>query len=223
MSDTDSFIDEVTEEVRRDQLFATMKKYALIPVLLIVTIVGGAAWSEYQKAQTKAAAEQLGDDIIAALADNEPADRATALSKITATTAGGAAIVQLLTSAAQANSGDTEQARTGLETVAQIGETAEIYRQIATFKTLTMADNGLSADERRVQFEAMAQPGSLLRLLAEEQLALIDLSEGQTDAAISRLQTILQDAEVSNDLQRRVSQVIVALGETPDLLPGSRG
>lgn len=223
MSDTDSFIDEVTEEVRRDRLFATMKKYAWIPILLIVAIVGGAAWSEYQKAQSKAAAEQLGDDIIAALAGNEPTERAAALQGITTGTPGGAAIVQLLAAAAQANSGDTATARTGLETVAQNGDTAEIYRQIASFKTLTMPDNGLSADDRRVQFEAMAQPGSLLRLLAEEQLALIDLSEGQTDAAIVRLQAILQDAEVSNDLQRRVSQVIVALGETPDVLPGQRG
>ena len=55
------------------------------------------------------------------------------------------------------------------------------------------------------------------RLLASEQLALIDIETGDTDAAINRYQAILSDAEVSADLQQRALQVIVALGGQPDL------
>ena len=40
MSDTDSFIDEVTEEVKRDRLFATMRKYGWIAVLIVLLLVG---------------------------------------------------------------------------------------------------------------------------------------------------------------------------------------
>ena len=58
------------------------------------------------------------------------------------------------------------------------------------------------------------------QLLAEEQLALIDISEGQVDSALTRLQAILQDAEVDTGLQQRVSQVIVALGAEPDVRSG---
>ena len=44
MSETDSFIDEVTEEVRRDKLFALFRKYGWIGIAAVLLIVGGAAW-----------------------------------------------------------------------------------------------------------------------------------------------------------------------------------
>ena len=81
----------------------------------------------------------------------------------------------------------------------------------------------MSADDRRLQFEALAAPGKPLRLLAEEQLALIEIDAGETQAAIDRLQAILQDAEVTAALQDRASRLIVALGGTPETLPQSQG
>ena len=55
-----------------------------------------------------------------------------------------------------------------------------------------------------------------MRLLAEEQLALIDIETGEIAAAIAKLQSILQDAEATTGLQERATQVIVALGGTPE-------
>ena len=48
VSNPDSFIDEVTEEVRRDKLFAFFRRYGWIGVVLALLIVGGAAYSEWQ-------------------------------------------------------------------------------------------------------------------------------------------------------------------------------
>ena len=62
-----------------------------------------------------------------------------------------------------------------------------------------------------------------LRLLAEEQLALIELEQGETEAAIDRFQSILADAESTSDLQQRATQAIVALGGTPELSPRQQG
>ena len=56
-----------------------------------------------------------------------------------------------------------------------------------------------------------------LRLLAEEQLALLDIEGGDVDGAIARLQNILDDAETSSGLQRRALQAMVALGGAPEL------
>ena len=57
MSNTDSFIDEVNEEVRKDRLFALMRRYGWIAILLVLLLVGGAAFREYRLAQNRAAAQ----------------------------------------------------------------------------------------------------------------------------------------------------------------------
>jgi hypothetical protein len=48
MANTDSFIDEVNEEVRRDRLFAFFRKWAWLAILIVVLVVGGAAYLEYR-------------------------------------------------------------------------------------------------------------------------------------------------------------------------------
>lgn len=223
MSDTDSFIDEVTEEVRRDRLFQFFRRYAWIAVLVIVVVVGGAAWNEYSKAQDRAAAEKLGDDIVAALAANDSASRAVALTDIQVDHPGGSAIVNFLIAATSVESGQPADAVAALTDIASDGDLPEVYRQIAAFKALTLQSDTLPVADRRLQFTALAQPGAPLRLLAQEQLALIDIAEGDTGAALDKLQAILQDAETSSDLQQRVAQVIVALGGTPQTLQRSQG
>ncbi|MGD9865118.1 MAG: hypothetical protein AB7S99_18090 [Pseudodonghicola sp.] len=222
MSDADSFIDEVTEEVRRDRLFALMRRYGWIAVVVVIAVVGTAAYREYSKAQALAAAQALGDGMLTALEQDAPADRAGALSAIDATTPGGEAVLNFLTAAARAEAGDTAAAVADLEEIARNGALPEIYRQIAAFKALALQADTLSADQRRLQFEALSQPGAPLRLLAQEQIALIDVAEGDAEAALARLQQILQDAETDATLRQRVSQAIVALGGTPAPAPGTQ-
>jgi len=220
MSDADSFIDEVTEEVRRDRLFALFRRYGWIAALVIVAVVAGAAFNEYRKAQATAAAQALGDAMLAALDHDAPGDRATSLAAIEAGSPGGEAMLDFLTAAARAEAGEAEAAVADLQDIARNGDLPAIYREIANFKALVLQRETLPAADRRLQFEALAQPGKPLRLLAEEQIALIDISEGETGAALDRLQAILQDAETDAVLRQRVRQVIVALGGTPAPAPG---
>lgn len=217
MSDTDSFIDEVNEEVRRDRLFALLKRYGWIGGLLVVLIVGGAAWSEFRKASARAEAEALGDGMIAALGENAPDARVDALTGLSTSNPTAQALVAMLTASEAQRGGDIETAVEELNAVAINPDVDEIYRQIAGFKALTLQADTLDATTRRQQFEALSVAGSPLRLLALEQLALIDVAEGDDAAAIARYQSILEDAAVTSDLQQRALQVIVALGGSPDL------
>lgn len=217
MSDTDSFIEEVTEEVRRDRLFGMLKRYGWIGALAVVLIVGGAAWSEYQKAQARAEAEALGDGMLMALSEAEPSERRAGLEALSAENPTAQALVAMLAAGEAHRAGEIDAAVAELDAVSVNPDVAEIYRQIASFKSLTLQADTLDQDARRQGFEALAAAGSPLRLLAEEQLALMDVSDGATDAALERYQAILQDASVTSDLQQRALQVIVALGGTPDL------
>ncbi|AXT34399.1 hypothetical protein D1820_05100 [Phaeobacter sp. LSS9] len=223
MSDTDSFIDEVTEEVRRDRLFKMLKRYGWIGGIAVVLIVGGAALREYNRAQTEAASQALGDQMIAALDSDDSAARATALDAITAETTGGDTVLKLLQAGALADAGDRAAAVERLNAVARNGEMPLIYRHIATFKALGLQQESLPAADRRIQFEALAQPGAPLALLAQEQLALIDIEEDNTEAAITRLQEIIASAGVTSDLKDRASQVIVALGGALEPVSATEG
>ncbi|WP_299894231.1 hypothetical protein [uncultured Ruegeria sp.] len=223
MSDTDSFIDEVTEEVRRDRMYLLLRRWGWVGVAAVVLIVGGAAFNEYRKSRDMAQAQDLGDSILAALSENDSDARAAGLRDIEAKSPGGDAVLKMLLSASQVEAGSRDEAVNSLNAVAMQGDLPEIYRAIASFKALLLQSDTLPAADRRQQFEALAAPGAPLRLLAEEQLALIDVSEGNVDAALDRLQALRQDAEVGIDLQQRAAQLIVALGGEPEPLVAQRG
>ncbi len=217
MSDTDSFIEEVTEEVRRDRMYAYLRRYGWLGALAVVLIVGGAAFTEYRKAQTRAQAEALGDAVLAAMAEPTPAARQARLVGIEPQTPGTIAVINMMTASEAVAAGDKEAAIAQLEAASINVEAPEVYRQIAAFKLLVMQADSIDAASRRQQLEALAQPGQALSFLAQEQLALLDIAEGNTQEAVTRLQNIIQAAGVSPDLQQRALQVIVSLGETPDV------
>ena len=217
MSNSDGFIEEVTEELRRDQMMATLKRYGWIAVLLVLVIVGGAAFSEYRKAQTRAQAEGLGDAILAALNNEDTAARVAGLQNVEASDPQASAVLALLTASEQLAADDLAGAVANLDGVATNGEVPLIYRQIAQFKSLTLQADTLAVTDRKQGFEALGAAGGNLSLLAQEQLALIAIQEGDIDGAIETYQAVLNDAAVTPDLQQRALQVIVALGGEPDL------
>ncbi|MFD1342463.1 tetratricopeptide repeat protein [Litorisediminicola beolgyonensis] len=210
MSNSDSFIDEVSEEVRRDRLYAAMKRYGWIAVLGVLLLVGGAAWREWSRAGAEAEAQAFGDAVLAALDTEDASERADALENIEPPSADAAAVRALLLASERKEAGSDTDAAAALTAIGTDGETDQIYRQIASYKALS--GGALSPDERRIALEALAQPGNPLRLLAEEQLALLEVESGETEAAITRLQAILSDSEVDRGLRRRAAQLIVALG-----------
>ena len=211
MSDTDSFIDEVTEELRRDQLFRMIRRYGWIAILLVLILVGGAAFNEFRKARIASTAQALGDEVLAALTADDPALRAAALQKIEAE-GNGATVLALLQANEDMAAEDIEAAEAGLSQLALETSQPTIYRHLAEFKLLLVRGDSLPATERLARYGALATPGAPFRLLAEEQMALTEIDAGDTDAALKRMQDILADGEVTAGLRRRVSQLIVALG-----------
>ncbi|MGB3409242.1 MAG: tetratricopeptide repeat protein, partial [Jannaschia sp.] len=192
-----------------------LKRYGWIAVVAVVLLVGGAAYVEYKKAQEQAQAEALGDALLAALAVEDTAARAEQLAQIDATGSRAGAVVGFLTAADQVEAGDYAAAVDTLNAIVVNGEVPEIYRQIAQFKAATLHGSDTPVAERRQSLEALAQPGNPFRLLATEQLALLEVAENNPEAAIATYQSIVSDAEVSPDLQQRALQVIVALGGEP--------
>ncbi len=211
MSDTDSFIEEVSEEVRRDRLYRLMRRWGWIPVLLVLLLVGGAAYNEWSKAKSRASAQLLGTEILAAIQIENPTARLAAYGAI-ATDGDNAALLALLSAGDAVEDGNLEQALETLATIAGNPSLSDEYRHLAELKLILAEGNRHPAEARLARLADIAGPGAPYRLLAEEQIALIEVSSGDTAAALQRLQAILADGELTAGLHRRVSQLIVALG-----------
>ena len=209
MSNPESFIDEVTEEVRRDKLFKVFRKYGWIGIVLVLGLVGGSAWNEWQKSKAEASAEAFGDAVSTALELPDPAARRTALAAVPAD-GPQMAILQLLL----ASDPDEDSAATLAALDAVIADAAkpQLYRDLATLRRVIVAGDVTPLADRRTALEGLAIAGRPFRVLAQEQLAYLLIEEGQTDAAIAALQALTQDQEASPALRGRVGQVIVALG-----------
>jgi hypothetical protein len=209
LSNPESFIDEVTEEVRRDKLFKAFRKYGWIGVVLVLGVVGGTVWNEWQKATANARAEAFGDAVSDALDLPDPAARRAALAAVPADGA-QAAIQQLLL----ASDPEDDKAATLAALDAVIADPAQtpLYRDLATLRRVVVAGSDMPVGDRRTALEGIAVAGRPFRVLAQEQLAYLLIEEGQKDAAIAALQALAQDQEASPALRGRVGQVIVALG-----------
>ncbi len=210
MSNPDSFIEEVTEEVRRDRLFGLFRKYGWIPVLLILAVVGASAWSEWQKAQARATAEAFGDGLLAALDADTPEARRAALAAVPATE--GQRAIQLLLEAS-----DPGQDRTAtiaaLDTLIADAAAPQAYRDLAVLRRIIIMGSELTPEVRRAALEPVAAPGRAFRPLAVEQLAYLALETGDRAAALTGLKSLVQDQEAPPGLRRRASQMLMALGE----------
>lgn len=210
MSDSDSFINEVTEEVRREKLYGYLRRYGWIGIAAVLLLVGGAAFNEYRNAQARAAAEATGDSLLEALGADDAAARAAALGAVDP--AGpSAAVAQLLQAEAQQEAGDTAGAAATLSALAANTDVPALYRDLAGFKAAMLPTDDL--DARRISLEALAEPGRPFSLLAQEQLAYLALEAGDTAGATAILGRIAEDAAVTRGLRDRVRTLMLALGE----------
>lgn len=211
MSNSDSFIDEVTEEVQRDKLWAYAQRYGWIAVLLIVGIVGYVAWVEYSKSQRAAEAQALGDSINAAVSTTDAGARAEALGALAPTAGDASVIVNLRQAAALVEAEKLDEA---LAVYRQIAETSEdpIYADLAQLKALVLQGSAAPLEERLAALDALAAPGAPFRTLALEQKALALVDAGDKEGAIALLTELIEDSETSDGLRARAGQVLVALG-----------
>ena len=210
MSDTDSFIDEVTEEVRRDRLFSFFRRYGWIPAVVILTLVGSTAYNEWNKSAAEEVAQSRGDALLSALDLEDEAEGNAAITAIT-TTDSGNVLASFL-----AAGGDQSQAADLLSGIATNTDQPDYIRDLARLK-LAATPNAVSQDEAVLILLDLSVPGRLYRNVATEMLIAVELERGNLGVALTLLQSHIQDAEASQAQVQRMGELLVALGSKPEL------
>ena len=209
MSETDSFIAEVTEDVRRDRLFGLFRRFGWIPAALIVIIVSGTAYNEWSKSKADKLAQVRGDALLAAIDTVDEVARATALNEI-ASQGSENIVAQML-----AAGGKDENSINFLNAVIINTDQPEYIRDLAKLK-LTMIPGAQTKEQKLKSLDILSQPGGIYRNAAVEILVAFELELGNPNKAIEFLKSHIQDAEASRAQVQRMAELLVALGSEPD-------
>ena len=209
MSETDSFIAEVTEDVRRDRLFGLFRRFGWIPAALIVIIVSGTAYNEWSKSKADKLAQVRGDALLAAIDTVDEAARATALNEI-ASQGSENIVAQMLAAGAK-----DENSINFLNAVIINSDQPEYIRDLAKLK-LTMIPGAQTKEQRLKTLDILSQPGGIYRNAAVEILVAFELELGNPNKAIEFLKSHIQDAGASRAQVQRMAELLVALGSEPE-------
>ena len=220
VSNPEFFIEEVTSEVRRDKLYKYLRRYAWVGVLIVLLIVGGAAFREWSIARDKAAAEAFGDAIISVY-ELEPSQRVDELRAVQAASGDAKAVARMLAAEEAINAGRLDDAITSLDSILADSDVSEVYRDLAAFKSTLLRSASLAPDEIIRLLEPMAAPGKTFRVLALEQIALANMDAGRYALAAQQLRELSGDAGSPASLRRRVQQILPTLDASGGSSSGS--
>ena len=214
MSNNESFIQEVSEEVRRDRLYRILKKWGWIGIAVIVALVGGASFNEWNKDSKMNSARNLGDRVLSAVSNKDPIE----LKEIETSNISQDIFIKNLLSAILLSDNKLDASKKALEEIRDLPSITKTYRELNAFKLglLLLKEDNLTSDERFGVFEEFVEPGSPFRLLAKEQQALILIEQGKLELAIKVLTEISVDSETTASLKRRVTQLRISLGSDPN-------
>jgi hypothetical protein len=209
MSETDSFIAEVTEDVRRDRLFGLFRRFGWIPAALIVIIVSGTAYNEWSKSKADKLAQVRGDALLVAMDTVDEVARASALNEI-ASQGSENIVAQML-----AAGGKDENSINFLNAVIINTDQPEYIRDLAKLK-LTMIPGAQTKEQKLKTLDILSQPGGIYRNAAVEILVAFELELGNPNKAIEFLKSHIQDAGASRAQVQRMAELLVALGSEPE-------
>lgn len=206
------FIREVDEELRRDQLKALWDRFAPliigVCVLVVAVTAGYRGWIWWQERQ----AAQAGDRFTAALEEIESGDKAKGEADLAAIAAEGgsgyAILAQLRLAGIKAAAGASDEAIALYNEVAADSDASEPTRALANIRAaILMLDTGDLAGARE-RAAALDVAGNPWRHVAREVLGLAAYKSGELAEARTYFSALQEDAETPADLWSRAELMI---------------
>ena len=212
MHESDSFISEVSEEVRRERLYSFLRRWGWLIAGAILLVVLAAAANEWRKARAAAAAEEAGDGLRAAFLEADPAARAERLAALAAEAPATAPLARIAAAGSLHEAGDTAGAGAALGELAADPSAPQLYRDLAALQRVMLLGATLATSERLATLETLTAPGAPFRTLALEQRALAHLDAGDNARAQADLVAVLTDPAAPQGVQARAQQLLTATG-----------
>lgn len=214
MSD-DSFIREVDEELRRDQLSGLWSRYGRVAIGLAVLVVlatagyrGWEYWADRQAAQS-------GDAFLKAVELSQAGknDDATAALKELASSGSGEypALAKLRLAGEEQKKGDKEAALKAFDAIAADTGYDQAFRSVAQLRAGLLAVDLESYDQVKARLSSFAAAGRPYRSVAREALGLAAWKAGANEEAAKWFRQIVEDANVTGGGRDRAAVMLELL------------
>lgn len=213
--------DEVEEDLREERMQQFLKKYggALFGACLAV-IAGAGGWKAWgwnqerqdQEVATRFLSAMTRAEGVGVSGPNRP-EAIAAFEGVAANgPAGYRALARLRIAALRADSGDLAGASALWDQIAADTSVDPLLRDLASLTwCIAQADQADPALlEGRLQ--PLAAPGGAWRALAREQLAVLDMRSGKTDAARDLLKKLAEDTTAPSGVRGRASALLERVG-----------
>ncbi|WP_117193566.1 tetratricopeptide repeat protein [Rhizobium terrae] len=218
----DSFIREVNEELRSDQMKYAWNRFRPLVIAVVVLIVGGAIAREGYKYWDTHTSSQSGDRFLAALKlanENKPDEALAAFEALEKDGTGAYPVLaKLRAGSVQQARGDTTAAIATFSAVGSDAKAPQAMRDLAKMRAAWLLIDTGTYDQVSAQVQAMANPGNPLAASAREALGLAAYKAGDMKKAKEWFQQIANDASTPRNIANRAQIMldnIAASGKAP--------
>lgn len=214
--DSETFLKEVDEELRREQTLRFFRRYGWWIGALFVAILGGVAgwmwWQEHQRAEIG----QQGEQLTAALDSLEAGNRNAAAPKLAELSNSPIVGYRVAALFAKANSetaaNNVPAAVATLRGIAGNTDFDEVYRQAATVRQTQLEFDALPPQQVVQRLRPLAAPNSPWLGTAGEMLGVAYLKLHRPDLAGPVFAAIGRDHNLPDSIRTRAVQMAGSLG-----------
>ncbi len=214
----DSFIREVNEELRSEQMRAVWRRFG--PILIggaVAIVIGTAGFVGYEYWRESKAAVS-GDQFLAALelaGDNKADEALNALKTLETEGAGSYPLLAQLRSATLLEQKkDMAGAVSAFDAVAADNKAPVALRDVAKLRAAYILVDTGSYDEVAKRAETLSADGNPMRGSAREVLGLAAYKAGRTDDAVKLFQQNADDAAIPANLRQRANTMLDLMRST---------
>ena len=212
----DTFLREVDENLRRDQLRDIGRKYGgwlIAALVLFLAAVGG--WLYWQERQRAAAAEdsEVLAQIYTDIGAGKMATLAQRLDALASNSNGATRASALFTRAALAlEQNDRATATAKYHEIARDEDLAAPYRDLALIRATSLEFDAMKPEQVIARMEPLAKPGNPWFGSAGELSAMALIKQGKRTEAGQQFAAIAADRQVPDSIRARAVQIAGNLG-----------
>ena len=205
MVESESFIKEVSEEVKRDRLFRVLNKFKWPLVALIVTLVGAVGGYEYYKFDKKLRAQKNGEFFVSAI-ENLRNNGQTVTEKIDNKLI--SVLVKLNEAKYFEEKGDIKSAVAAYNHIISKYGDNKFFNHYSKFHLYLMDPAKSLSDVKKIKvLDELSAPDGPLKLLALEQKLYVYMKNNLLENVKLQVKLILSDQAITPEQLSRIKDV----------------